>query len=352
MDGAAPEPPRVSSASRAPVMTDVARRAGVSHQTVSRVLNAHPSVRPETRERVERAISELGYRRNRTARALVTRQTLTIGVVASSAPLFGPSTTLHAVERAAHAAGYATILSTTPDDGGRAGVLTCLAQLVDRGVDGVVVTAPLHDLPDLAAYLPADLPVTCAAGAPVAGLPSSTVDHRAGVRAATEHLVHLGHRHVRHLGGASGWVETHERCAGWEDALAAAGLEVAPPLPGGWDPETGYSAGLAVAEDTRATAVVASNDQAALGLLRALRERGVDVPGQVSVTGYDDVPEAAYYAPPLTTVRPDLAGVGALAVRALLERVAGRETPGGVLVPELVVRDSTGPPPSRARVRA
>lgn len=328
---------------RPPVMTDVARRAGVSHQTVSRVLNGHPSIRPETRERVQRAIDELGYRRNRAARALVTRRTLTVGVVASSASLFGPSSTLHGVERAAHAAGYATILATAEAQD-RTGVLACVARLADRGVDGLVVTAPLHDLPDLADHLPADLPAVCATGGPVAGLPSVHVDHRAGAREMTEHLVGLGHREVRHVAGRAGWWEAAEREAGWRDALAAAGVQPAPVLTGGWDPAEGHRAGLALARDTAATAVVVANDHLALGLLRALRERGVDVPGRVSVTGFDDVPESGYLSPPLTTVHQDLARVGREAVGLLLERLAGGAATAPehrVVQPELVVRAST-----------
>ena len=349
-------------------MTDVARRAGVSHQTVSRVLNEHPSIRPATRERVQRAIDELGYRRNRAARALVTRRTLTVGVVASSTPLFGPSSTLHGVERAAHAAGYATILSTADADG-RDGVLACVAQLADRGVDGLVVTAPLHEVPDLRQHLPLGLPTVCATGGPVEGLPSVHVDHRAGARAATDLLVGLSHREIRHVGGSPGWSEAAERERGWRDALVAAGVEPAPVLAGGWSASEGYAAGLALAEDPAATAVVAANDQLAIGLLRALRERGVDVPGRTSVTGFDDVPESGYLSPPLTTVRQDLARVGREAVHLLLARLAdpvapadeppADEPPAGapltgeppaeehhVVAPQLVVRASTGPAPA------
>lgn len=328
-------------------MTDVARRAGVSHQTVSRVLNGHPSIRPETRERVQRAIDDMGYRRNRAARALVTRRTLTIGVVAASAPLFGPASTLAGVERAAHAAGYATILSTA-DAGSRDGVLARVAQLADRGVDGLVVTAPLHEVPDLLEHLPPGLPTVCATGGPVDGLASVHVDHRAGARAVTELLLRLGHREVRHVGGSPGWSEAVEREAGWRDALVAAGLAPAPVLDGGWSAAEGYAAGLALA-DVPATAVVAANDQLALGLLRALRERGVDVPGHVSVTGFDDAPESGYLSPPLTTVRQDLARVGREAVHLLLARLAGTgdaDVEHRVVAPELVVRASTGPAPA------
>ncbi|WP_299039467.1 LacI family DNA-binding transcriptional regulator [uncultured Pseudokineococcus sp.] len=342
------ETPSTETPGRAPVMTDVARRAGVSHQTVSRVLNGHPSIRPETRERVQRAIDDLGYRRNRAARALVTRRTLTIGVVASSTPLFGPSSTLHGVERAAHAAGYATILSTS-DTTGRDGVLACVAQLADRGVDGLVLTAPLHEVPDLREHLPADLPTVCATGGPVAGLPSVHVDHRAGARAATDLLVGLGHREVRHVGGSPGWFEAAEREGGWRDALEAAGVAPSPVLTGGWSASEGYAAGLALADDPAATAVVAANDQLALGLLRALGERGVDVPGRVSVAGFDDVPEAGYLSPPLTTVRQDLARVGREAVHLLLARLRDADVPTAecsVVAPRLVVRASTGPAPA------
>ncbi|ROP27083.1 LacI family DNA-binding transcriptional regulator [Pseudokineococcus lusitanus] len=332
---------------RAPVMTDVARRAGVSHQTVSRVLNGHHSVRPETRERVEAAIAELGYRRNRAARALVTRQTLTLGVVASSAPLHGPSSMLAAVERAAHGAGYATMIASA-DGTGREEVLERLAQVSDRGVDGVVVTAPLHELPDLAEHLPVGLPVVCASGAPVDGVPTVHVDHRGGARALVRHLLDLGHTEVRHVGGAAGWWESEGRAAGYEDEMEAAGLEPAPVLAGGWSPAEGYRAGLELLADRTATAVVAPNDHSALGLLLALREHDVDVPGRLSVTGFDDVPEAAYLQPPLTTVRQHFARVGEVAVEMLLARLADAASPveHRVVAPDVVVRRSTAAAPT------
>lgn len=341
-------PPAPAGPTRsAPVITDVARLAGVSHQTVSRVLNGHPNIRPATRDRVQQAIDTLGYRRNPAARALVTRQTLTIGVLAFNTTLYGPASTLYGVERAVHEAGYATNL-TTAETTSRAAVLSALDQLRARSVDGVVVAAPLHEVHDIADLLPRGLPVVAVAGGEVHGLPSVHVDHRAGARAATEHLLSLGHRGVAHVAGPGCWVETVQRRQGWQDALADAGIRAPDALPGSWSAASGYEAGLRLAQDRDVTAVFAANDHMALGLLRAFRERAVDVPGQVSVVGFDDVPEADYFAPPLTTVRQDFASVGRRSIALLLEQVGapaprGGDAPSVVVPAELVRRASSGP---------
>lgn len=327
-------------------MTDVARHAGVSHQTVSRVLNGHPSVAEATRARVLAAIEELGYRPNTAARALVTRRTATIGVVTSGSALSGPTSTLVAVEDAARDAGYFVSIATAVGwDPAR--MTTALERFMAQGVDGIVVIGA-HDgaLEGLRTFRPT-VPVVMlgAHGSVEPGIHTVRYDQRGGAALATEHLLALGHRGVVHVAGPADWAEAREREAGWRDALRAAGLATPEPLrAGSWLPERGYELGLALTRDTLPTAVFAANDHLALGLLRAFAEAGVTVPGDVSVVGFDDVLGSAHFIPPLTTVRHRFAEVGRRCVRMMLDVLAGDDRPADVIGPSLVVRESTGRP--------
>lgn len=337
----------VAPPARPAVMADVASAAGVSHQTVSRVLNGHPHVRPGTRERVLAAIDQLGYRRNPSARALVTRRTLTVGVVAYNATLFGPARTLHGVERAAHEAGYATSLTTA--EGMTAHALwSALQQVLTRSVDGIVLVAPRYAAEDVVPRLPHGVPVVVVESGDPGRVPVVRVDQHLGGRMATEHLLALGHPTVWHVAGPSGWDEASGRVDGWRAALRSAGCAQPEPLVGDWGPRSGYEAGLAL--DAAATAVFVGNDQMALGMLKAFRERGLAVPRDVSLVGFDDIPEGAYFAPPLTTVAQDFAELGRQAIRVLLEQAVGGPDArgagpvGAVVAPRLVVRESTAAP--------
>src|SRR5665213_1493405 len=245
-------PPSTSNgAIRGPAMTDVASLAGVSHQTVSRVINKHPNVTPTTRTRVLAAIEELGYRRNNAARALVTGRSQTLDVV--------------------------------------------------------------------------------------------TVDQHAGAQSATEHLLSLGHSTVWHVAGPTDWLEARQRTAGWRSTLERAGLEVPPPLRGDWSPRSGFEAGRVLARMPEVSAVFVANDSMAVGVYRAFDEHGLSVPGDVSIVGFDDVPEAAYVSPPLTTVRQDFAEVARRSLALLLDQISSgtRAAKRQVVGTTLVVRDST-----------
>jgi DNA-binding LacI/PurR family transcriptional regulator len=331
-------------ARRTPVMADVARLAGVSHQTVSRVLHDSPNVRAQTRERVLEAMRSLEYRPNSVARALVTGRTRTLGVVSFDTTLYGPASTLLAIEQAAHDAGYfVSIVSLRVVD--RESVLNGLRRLREHGADGAVVIAPQESAADALRDLPVGLPVVVAEAGPDDALPVVAVDQFAGGRAATEHLLELGHRTVWHVAGPPDWLESQERLAGWRAALADAGADAPAPLPGDWSPASGYALGrrLLAAE---VTAVFVGNDQMALGLLRAFHEAGREVPRDCSVVGFDDIPESAYLTPPLTTIRQDFGEVGRRSVRTLLGSIhgTGQEPQRDVVAPELVVRASTAAP--------
>jgi LacI family transcriptional regulator len=333
-------------------MLDVARLAGVSHQTVSRVLNGHANVRPETRERVLEAIRRLDYHPNTSARALVTRRARTIGVVSFDTRLYGPASTLLAIEAAARAEGYAVTLISIPTLD-RESVRMAVSSLAGQAVDGVIVIAPreraAHGLGDLRPGLPV---VAVEAGFASEEVPVVSVDQATGARLATEHLLALGHETVWHVAGPADWLEARERVEGWRGALDDAGRAAVPILRGDWSPRSGYQAGLELLSKPHLTAVFAANDQMALGVMHALYERGVRVPDDVSIVGFDNIPEAAYFTPSLTTVHQDFDEVGRRGLRLLIDIVDG--DPARVTVPDrvpavLIPRgSSTFPKPRRS----
>ncbi|RCV48410.1 LacI family transcriptional regulator [Marinitenerispora sediminis] len=326
-------------------MADVARLAGVSHQTVSRVLNGHPNVRDATRERVRAAIEELGYRRNSSARALVTRRTNVLGVIAVDTTLYGPASTLFGLEQAARAAGYfVSIVSLKSGD--TVSLAPAIGYLAEQSIEGLVLITPKRVTAESLAALPETLPVVAVEGGQAPDIPVVCVDQFTGAVTATRHLLDLGHRTVWHVSGPAGWLEAEGRIQGWRSALRAAGAAAPDPVPGDWTPRSGYAAGLRLARDPEVTAVFVANDQMALGVLRAFSEAGVRVPDDVSVVGFDDIPEAEFFTPPLTTVWQDFTQVGERSIEVLLEQIDGAAGRGGdparVVVPtRLAVRAST-----------
>ncbi len=333
---------------RPPTMADVARIAGVSHQTVSRVLSNHPNVRDQTRADVLKAIGELGYRRNSSARALVTRRTRTLGVVGCNMTLFGPASTRSGLEEAARAEGY--LVSTVSLRTQTSGTLgQALEHLGEWGVEGVVAIVPLRESVAVLATMRQPFPVVTVEGGHDLAIPGVSVDQHLGARLVTEHLLAAGHETVWHVAGPQDWLEAEARMAGWRASLRDAGAPAPPPLPGDWSPLSGYRAGQELAGRVkhgahRVTAVFVANDQMALGVLRALREAGVRVPEDVAVAGFDDIPEAEFFTPPLTTVRQDFAELGRASIRLLLDRIEGtgaNSSPHVMIEPKLIVRGST-----------
>ena len=333
---------------RPPGMLDVARLAGVSHQTVSRVLNEHKNVSEQTRLKVRAAIAELGYRPNRTARALVTGTSKVIGVVAPNTALYGPSSMLTAFEQAAQESGFAVNVGSVRTLNERS-IADAVERHLDQRVAGLVVIAPVTSAGPALARLPEGIPLVTIDGDPERASTLVTVDQVAGARAATEHLLAAGHSTVWHIAGPADWFDAAGRVRGWEDALRAAGAEQPPLLTGDWSAGSGYRNGQLLARLPDVTAVFTANDHIALGLLRALSEHGRRVPEEISIVGFDDVPQAAYYTPPLTTVRPDFDAVARAGVELLLTQIesdmpdlSARRT----IAPALVKRASVAPPPS------
>ncbi len=329
---------------RDPSMADVAGLAGVSHQTVSRVLNDHPNVSDRTRLRVLAAIRELGYRPNRAARALATGRSDTVGIIAQGSTLYGPASMQTAFGQAAADAGFAVSVASLRELDGRS-ISQAVDSLLAQQVSGIAILAPVAT-PDLAlASIAPDLPLVLIDAGPDIDRSVVSVDQALGARLATEHLLGLGHETVWHVSGPAGWFDSTGRIDGWRRTLEEAGREVPPLLPADWTAAAGFETGQLLARMPDVTAVFAANDHLALGILRALGEHGRRVPEDVSVVGFDDVPESAYFRPPLTTVRQDFAALARTALDVLLGHVHEPTGPHRTTIrPELVVRASSAPP--------
>ncbi|MFD6422310.1 LacI family DNA-binding transcriptional regulator [Streptomyces sp. NPDC060198] len=327
-------------------MADVARVAGVSSQTVSRVSTGFPGVNEETRRQVLAAMKDLGYRPNSAARALKRGEFRTIGVITFTLSTTGNVRTLEAIATSAAQEGYAVTLLPvavpTQDE-----VRGAFSRLGELAIDAAIVIMEVHLLDEARLSLPPHVKVVVADSD--AGDRYSVVDtdQAGGTRDAVNHLLGLGHRTVWHLAGPEDSYAAQRRTDAWRAALENAGRVPPPLVRGDWSAESGYRAGLHIAEQAECTAVFAANDQMALGLLRALHERGRRVPEDVSVVGFDDIAEAGSFQPPLTTVHQDFAEVGRRCVAGVLHqmRQSGPEH-GTTLVPtRLVLRESTAPPP-------
>jgi DNA-binding LacI/PurR family transcriptional regulator len=326
-------------------MADVAAAAGVSHQTVSRVLHGHSSVSAATRAKVQEAIDRFGYRPNLAARALVTRSSLIVGVVVSNMHLFGPTGTLLSLEQAARRRGYwvsvAGLGEHSSDEISRA-----VSHFIDQGVDGVVAIAQTE-----ASLLGA---VAATAGRPLLLITSGTapagslvvdLDQTGGARQAMTLLLGLGHRRIAHVAGPPEDLHARARAAEWRRSLEGAGLPLGPMIQGDWSAQAGYGAAFELlAAGDPPTAVFAANDYMALGLLRGFHDAGVAVPERVSVVGFDDIEGADCAIPPLSTVRQDHNVLGAVAVDRLIDLIEGRRPVSTTVPTRLVVRSSTAGP--------
>lgn len=332
----------MASSGRGPSMHDVAKRAGVSHQTVSRVLNGFPGIRPETRARVEAAIEELGYRRNLAARSLATGHSQAIGVMAPGTPNFGPTSSVYAVERAAREAGFHPMVTTTDEN--PESVREALEFLFGRSVEALVLMAPTMGVLEVIDSLDAGVPTVFLLTGNRKGKLSVAVDQQAGARLALEHLYDLGHRHLQQVRGPADSIEAELRHGAYRAFVKERGLREYPTLVGDWGADSGYRLGAEL--DPAVTGVFCGNDQMAMGILHSLVEAGKSVPGDVSVVGYDDIPEARHSWPPLTSVNQDFKRVGETAVAVVVAALRGEELPSTELLePTLHVRKSTAPPP-------
>lgn len=341
-------------ADRGPSLRDVAKRAGVSHQTVSRVINDSPKLRPQTRERVLQAIAELDYRPSALARALAQGRSRRLGLLMESSSHLGPMSTLRGMELAARLAGYSTTMYLASPDSPSA-----FAEGADflqgQDVEGIAVIAPrVRSLESLVGLsLPKAAVILGALSHPEGDvalrpdLPRVGIDQARGIQLGLGHLLELGHTRIAHLAGPQDWLDARARKNAWLAGMDAAGLDASAVVEGDWRAESGYAATRDILAIDGLTAVLAANDQMALGLIHGLSEAGKRIPEDISVIGFDNAPESAHYRPPLTTVHQDFKAVGMAGIAAILDTLGEPGEPLPAIVePRLVVRHSTAAPRS------
>jgi LacI family transcriptional regulator len=340
-------------ASKRVTIRDVAAAAGVSHQTVSRVLNDRPDVAEETRDRIWQIIEELNYQPSAIARSLIRQRSLTLGIVAAGLKYVGPSRTLNGITKQAEDLGYTLLLKELPDVLSN-DVQPLLNSLLERRVDGILWAVP--EVGDNRTWLEDRLdglsvPIIFLTMHPRSGLPIVAVDNYAGGCMATEHLLEQGYRHIGHISGPLDWWEARQRKAGWRDTLLAAGVPESGlhAEEGTWSSASGERAiSRLLADYPEMDAVFVGNDQMALSVLQTACRLDMDVPKDMAVVGFDGLSDAAHYWPPLTTVHQDLRNLGCTAVRELVraieasrqEQVVFQITPIS-LRPELIIRESS-----------
>ena len=325
---------------RRPSIRDVAAAAGVSYQTVSRVLNEPALVRPSTAERVQRVIRELGYRPSKAARSLVRRDSMTIGAVGIHGNLDGPIQTRGAIAGGARPRGYASASLAVRDDS-EASMTEAREHLLNLGVDGVIVVAWTEAMMELALDFAKELPTCVVAEDDVpAGLARVHSDHVSGARQATEALLRAGRRRIGHLSGPATWAEAQSRVTGWREA---GGEACGPLVEAGWAPREGYDGvDRLLALDPHLDGIFAANDQVAVGALRRLQELGCSVPDDIAVVGYDDIDICPFQAVPLATVRQPFGDVGSAVVDLLFQVMGGGPAASLTLPSEFVWRESAG----------
>ncbi|WP_225753950.1 LacI family DNA-binding transcriptional regulator [Actinotalea sp. Marseille-Q4924] len=339
------------NADKPPTIYDVARAAGVSHQTVTRYLQGYEGIRPATRDRVTDALKLLGYRPNLTARSLTTGRSHRIGALTHEIDRFGPSKIIHGAAAAARAAGYVMDIVTL-DVSSPGSIEEALELLRHHDLAGVLALSSTDEM--TSAFERADFGVPAFIGAEPDDTGGETRSEltTTGFRSLIEHLADHGHRDFLHIAGPRTWSSARNRVRAYETELTSHGLRAVGTVHGDWSARSGYEAVRSLAGGVEATAIVASNDQMALGAMLALEECGLRIPDDISVTGVDDVPDAAYYRPPLTTLRVDFAAQGRQAVTQLLGRISGEEPALEAALPnELIVRRSTARAPGRRRRR-
>jgi LacI family transcriptional regulator len=328
---------------------DVAALCGVSTQTVSRVINNRPDVAPDTRERVEGAIASLGYSPSAVARTLVARRSNAIGVLLAGMGYTGTVSTLRGIIDESALLGLTVLIAELPEGDSLDDPRPAVSALVERHVDGIIMSVPAvgHAVDRIKAVLPDRHEPVVFVKAGVSDRYSSVlVDNVAAVEEVIDHLVSIGRTRVGHISGPASWHEARDRRAGWQRALERHGLEADPGLceEGDWSPSSGATAMSSLLDRSPdLDAVVAANDRMALGAMHTLRGRGLRIPEDVAITGFDDIEEAAWFAPPLTSVEQPLAEMGRQAVRRLWAEFDGSAI-APVSIPlraELMIREST-----------
>ncbi len=330
-----------------PTIREVAARAGVSHQTVSRVINNSERVNPETRQRVEAAIAEMGYQPNAIARSMANGRTHTLACVSPNLTDFTFASIIEGAELEARQHGYFLLTASAPEEDGFRNLMEQL--LASQRAEGLLVVTPY--IRPHHTQLPRYVPTIFVAADPcLSGVASVTLDEVAAGSMATQHLIDLGHRLIAHITGPIQEDCSRNRQKGYQNAMQSAGLDLDPELTqeGDWSATSGYrTVQHWLARGAQFSAIFAQNDRMAIGAIHALREAGKKVPQELSVIGFDDMPNASYFDPPLTTIRQDTFSMGSKAARLLIQSI---ETPDKIhrsirLHAELLVRQSTAQVP-------
>jgi DNA-binding LacI/PurR family transcriptional regulator len=323
-------------------LKSVATLSGVSYQTVSRVINGMPHVSDTTKKRVIRVMKELGFRPNMSARQLRSRRSTTVGLVTFATSYYGPSHVLANSEEYVKDLGFGFMFR---------GIIEVSIDEIRRAVDdlcgyqvcGILIHLPLHvDLHDLQ-DLCQNVPLVAVDSDFGFKAPSVLIDNELGSRIATKHLIDLGHRKIAYMQGPPGWRASKQRSEGWHAELKAVRLEPGPLVQGDWSAGSGYEAAKNLLAKGRGkfTALVVANDQMALGAIRAFQESGLRIPEDISIVGFDDVPEAAFFGPPLSTIKQDFAALGKLSVHCLVEQLKGNQSGTFTIQPTFIERKST-----------
>lgn len=336
----------MKSSEKKVTLNDVAEHSGVSYQTVSRVINNHPSVAEDTRQRVLGAIRDLNYHPNRAARSLVTNRSDTIAIISFGATFYGPGQMMSHITRHAKASGYRVSLSTV-EQLGLAEVKSAIDDLHEHLIDGIIMIAPIisdfmHDIRTLLG----DIPYIQIDTKPHEGVASVVIEQGHGTKLAVEHLIQLGHCDIAEISGPLNWYDAIMRHQSWIDTMKRHNLPYHMSIEGNWSAQSGYDGLRALIKSgAKFTGLAVANDQMALGAMAALNELGLRVPNDVSVIGFDNIPESAYFMPALTTIHQDFAALGEQCVEYLVSLINHPNTPvhQRVLYPKLVIRDSTAP---------
>jgi len=327
-----------------PNIRQVAAVAGVSHMTVSRVLNDYPGIKESTRERVLKAMSELNFRPNNAARALASQRSRRIGVMIESAVEFGPGSTLRGIEVAARENGYTTTSIALRDDE-RMTPQDAVQLLLDQGIDALCVVAPRSSSVSALRKISISIPALVVKAEKDPNFLTVSVDQQLGTQLVVDHLVSLGHKDVLHVSGPLDWLDARGRERAFHSRTRSWGMRERPVVVGDWSADFGYEFAQGLDRLPEYTAIFAANDEMALGVIHGLADNGIRVPQQMSVVGFDDLPVARHFLPPLTTVRQDFHALGVKAIEVLHAALENREIPQRSKIPaELIVRASTAPP--------
>ena len=342
----------MESKNKRPTIKQVAAIAGVSTQTVSRVINDRPDVAPETRERVKQVIAELDYQPSALARSLIQQRSYTLGVVTAGLKFIGPSRTLNGITCAAEEAGYSLLLKELPHFNTN-DIVPIFNELISHHVDGIIWAAPEignnRDWVNNFSY-ELDVPIVYLTMEPQEGISIISIDNYIGGQLALSHLLEKGYRHIGHIAGPMDWWESQQRFKAWKDTLQSAGIENNDNhwVEGNWSSASGYDVAQQLFQKyPEMDAIFAANDQMALGALTVIHEKGMQVPQNIGIVGFDNISESEFFWPALTTIHHDQHQVGTLAVHEIvriIESFRNNESPEYktiLLTPNLLVRNSS-----------